>query len=216
MTRAVDITGQVFGRWTVTSRAEDSSRGKARWLCECECSELRTVRGDELRSGRSRSCGCVRTIHGCTKGGSRTPESRAWTAMRCRCRDRNDKDYGRYGGRGISVCDSWNSSFESFLKDMGERPSPKHSLDRIDNDGNYEPGNCRWTTQQVQIENRSITVWLTANGRRRTITQWCRHLGGGDSLVRDRLKAGWTEEEALSAPARKRRAGPRVSKTDKD
>ncbi len=201
----IDKTGQTFGRLIVTSRVKSSSGDRAFWLCDCECGEVVAVRSGDLQRGHTKSCGCLRAIHGCSGKNGRTSEYVAWVDMRIRCFNPNHRYYVRYGGRGISVCKQWDSSFESFLGDMGEKPSPKHSLDRIDNDGNYEPTNCRWATPLEQSNNRSSLVWITANGETHTQTQWSLKLGGVSTLVGSRLSTGWTKEQAVLTPVGERR-----------
>lgn len=160
-----DLTCRVFGRLTVQKRALNSRWRETRWECLCECGHRSVVRAKHLLSGRSRSCGCLmreltsalHRVHGRTK----TPIYRSWQMMLNRCSNKRCKDYHRYGGRGITVCDRWRfgdgnrSGFECFLADMGERP-PNTSIDRYpNNDGHYEPGNCRWATQSQQCRNKS-------------------------------------------------------------
>lgn len=158
--QAVDITGQKFGLWTVVARAPKRKQGNAIWWCRCECGAENAVSGGELKAGLSKSCGCrraecnrLKAAKHVTHGLSHTPEYTCWGSMRHRCRNPKSSKYADYGGRGISVCERWNS-FENFLADMGRRPTPAHSLDRINNDGNYEPGNCRWATPKEQMNNR--------------------------------------------------------------
>jgi len=161
----VDLTGRAFGRFAVQKRAINSRWRETRWECLCQCGHSSIVRAKHLLSGRSRSCGCLKRelavalhrVHGRTK----TPVYRSWQMMLNRCYNERGKDYRRYGGRGITVCDRWrfgngvHSGFECFLADMGERP-PATSIDRYpDNDGNYEPRNCRWATQSQQCFNKS-------------------------------------------------------------
>jgi len=165
-TRLVDITGLKFGRLTVVSRA-GSSGSHATWFCVCECGNTREISGNSLRRsgdklGRrpTRSCGClasdetrernVRSGHGLHG----TKEYRAWVGMITRCYNSNRNGFQHYGGRGIKVCDEWRDSPEEFIKHVGPAPSPSHSLDRIDNDGDYRPGNVRWATWNEQARNR--------------------------------------------------------------
>lgn len=123
--------------------------------------------------------------------------------MRTRCKNPGSKDYARYGGRGIRVCDRW-SSFDAFLSDMGPKPSRRRSLDRIDGEKGYGPENCRWATKRTQGENRSVTIWITHNGVTKTQSSWSRYLGGSTSLVAGRLAKGWTEEKAVTTPIKGR------------
>lgn len=159
MPRRIDITGRSFGRWTVLSYARNK-----RWLAKCACGEIREVAGDALRDGRSLSCGCLWkeiilttiTKHGCSTRAQRTREYSSWRAMNARCNAKPGSRYYRlYVSRGIKVCERWKHSFVNFLADMGPRPKAK-SLDRIDNNGNYDPKNCRWATQKQQMQNTRV------------------------------------------------------------
>lgn len=162
-----DLTGQSFGRLTAISVDPVRRNGRIYWLCSCSCGESKSVAALSLVKGVSRSCGCgtsdsnrLRSVHGKTN----TQEHRIWRQMLGRCSNSNLPGYKNYGGRGISVCARWKESFESFLKDMGVRPSPVHSIDRRDTNGNYEPGNCRWATRQEQNENSRISKLWFVNG----------------------------------------------------
>ena len=140
------------------------------------------------------------TRHGCARPGKITPEFRSWAHMRRRCKDQRDNRYDRYGGRGIVVCERWQTSFAAFLADMGPKPTPQHSIDRIDNDGNYEPGNCRWATRREQGNNTKRNRLLTLNGETMTVTEWSRKVGIHNRTIRARLARGWTVQDALLAP----------------
>lgn len=160
------MKGRKFGRWRVISTVIRRD-GRRFWGCECDCGVLKQVYEQSLKAGRSRSCGCLRKervshrrfIHGAAyiPGQSATPEYNAWQNAKRRCYDQNHPRYADWGGRGIAMCARWKDSFPSFLADMGPRPSPKHSLDRYpNNNGNYEPRNCRWGTAKQQVDNRRM------------------------------------------------------------
>lgn len=157
-----DLTGQRFGRLTVLARDRSKKTGQARWLCRCDCGTLTTVGSESLRGGRTKSCGCWRresitwhhTTHGLAPRQNRPRAYSSWYNMLNRCTNEDFPQYKDWGGRGITVCERW-LEFPNFLTDMGERP-PGLTLDRIDNNGNYEPGNCRWTTPHEQQMNTRV------------------------------------------------------------
>lgn len=161
MSTFIDRTGERFGRLTVLERTSQIGVKHISWRCLCECGQTITTHGDNLVAGRTTSCGCLRSqqttarnrIPGVTFLVTAHPLYETWTSMRKRCRNSACKDWFSYGGRGISVCAEWDS-FAQFAMDMGARPAKGYSLDRIDNDGNYEPGNCRWATASQQRRNQ--------------------------------------------------------------
>lgn len=165
MTKLKDLTGQTFGRLTVIDRAPNSKTGQAYWNCKGECRNVSIVRGAHLTSGRTTSCGCYSREFHTSHGLSDTPEYRAYYNMIKRCEYGNDEAYMDYGMRGIKVCPEWRNSFEKFIADMGPRSSDKHSIDRINVDGNYELGNCQWASAEDQERNKRIR-WDSLTGVR--------------------------------------------------
>lgn len=193
-----DHTGSRFGRLTVVGRAGTSPSKKVLWLCNCDCGEQATCIAQELTTGSTKSCGCLRrevtsqraTTHGMCRDGSLPPEYHSWSNMIQRCTNPNNPKYDDYGGRGITVCARWVDSFESFLEDMGEKPEG-YSVERINNNGNYEPGNCRWATQAEQVINSRHCRMLSFNGKTQAMSVWARELNIEYDTLRNRLDAGW-------------------------
>lgn len=199
-----DMTGQRFGRLVVMERSAKTRRA-AQWLCRCDCGKSAVSNGDNLRRGLAKSCGCISTErlvkatrrHGLT--GTRT--HRIWTSMLTRVTNPRRRNAHRYIGRNIQVCDRWKT-FDNFLADMGEAPTGM-SLDRYPNqDGNYEPGNCRWATYTQQARNTSVTRMVTVNGERIALRDACDSFGISVSTVSCRIRAGWPESRWLE-PSRR-------------
>lgn len=146
--------------------------------------------------------------HGHKPAGRASPEYITWNGMRARCTNPKNPNYDRYGARGVKVCDEWLTSFVTFLGDMGRKPTPQHSIERINNNGNYEPGNCRWATNKEQANNRRSSRLLTYNGLTQTVAFWAQLCGLRIGTLHSRLKSGWSVERALTTPIRVTAAKP--------
>lgn len=196
-------------RFTNYEVIEDGLRGKRGChyvRAKCECGEVRVVRAAHLLTGASKSCGCRRApisrARATTHGMNGTPEYKTWTAIIDRCSNAKAHGFENYGGRGIVICPRWRASFEAFFADMGPRPAGT-SIDRIDVNGNYEPGNCRWATQREQQNNRRDSRFIEARGERLTVADWARRLGISVDVIRARAgRLGWDAERALFTPVR--------------
>ena len=196
MTKMIDLAGQRFGRLTVLHRASNKGALVA-WHCRCDCGGALDVRGRALVTGNTQSCGCFRQERKTRHGMARSPEYRAWQDMNQRCSNPNSQRWDRYGGRGIECR---FTSFEQFLAEIGPRPSPRHSVDRIDNEGHYEPGNVRWALSKPQQRNLSTNHLLTWQGRTQCVSAWAEELGMKRDALWGRLRRGWSIERALSQP----------------
>lgn len=204
--------GARFGRLTVISIHTNASRlRETRWLCGCDCGKQKVISYQCLREGKSKSCGCLRSEvtsrRTRTHGMRNSPEFSIWTNMRRRCSDPTNKHYADYGGRGIHVCRRWNTSFKHFLSDMGCRPTRHHTIDRLDNNRDYDPLNCKWSTQIEQANNRRGNVLLDYLGAKFTVRQLMPLCTNGISFntLRSRiLERGWSVEGAISVPLHQR------------
>lgn len=201
---ARDLNGRKFGRWTVVERDSESQGGcgrHAKWVCQCECGAVHSVNSSMLVAGKSKSCGCLQselvsqrnTKHGMY--GTKIYE--AWNGMMDRCYNPNMKFFKHYGGRGIKVCDEWRD-FANFAKDMGNPPTPDHTLDRISTNGDYTPGNCRWATSLTQQNNRRNNIRITHKDVEKSVSEWSRELHIPAWKIRARLRAGWSVDRCLS------------------
>jgi len=217
----IDITGQVFGRLTAISfsRKPKGRKFSIVWLCRCECGGETTATVDLLRGGHVRSCGCyqreVAARANTEHGGHGTRLYRIWKNVVQRCTYPGFRDFHLYGGRGIKVCDRWRHSFAAFREDMGEPPTPKHSIDRIDNDGHYEPGNCRWATRREQNNNTRKNHFVTYAGETLTLSEWSRRTGIRAGLLHARItRPGWPAGRALSEPPNPKRQAAKLPARD--
>lgn len=183
----IDLTGKRFTRWTVAEWVE------GKWRCVCDCGNEALIATGTLNAGASKSCGCghreimrgLKTVH----GGKGTPEYRIWKHMRGRCNQPNDSHYKNYGGRGIKVCERWDS-FANFLADVGPRPSNDHSIERKDVNGNYEPDNVEWILKAEQARNTTKTVYVLDGGARKKLVDLALEVGVSANTMHQRVRRG--------------------------
>ena len=203
MSALIDLAGKKFGRLIVLYRTGTAKGNRPLWACRCDCGGKLITSGSNLRAGKTASCGCIHrdqlvkrnTTHGLSR--KYPGEYKIWKDMKARCNNQKNKHWKDYGGRGIVVSAKWTNDFATFLSDMGPRPVGL-TIDRIDNDGNYEPGNCRWATVYQQARNRRSNTLITHNGKTRTQAEWARLAGIGRSTLAYRLGKGWSFERAMS------------------
>lgn len=219
MSELIDLNGKKFGKLTVVKRVENNKHRQPQWLCKCDCGNETIVSGQKLRTGHTKSCGCIifeqktRLKHGMTN----TSLFTRWMNMKSRCYNPKNKRYSRYGARGITICDEWMdfSNFYNWAMQNGFKESL--TLDRIDNDNGYCPENCRWATQKQQSNNKSTNSIFEINGEKNTLSEWCDKnfdiLTNGREMsktsvykiVHSRmLKNNWDVEKALFTPIKKR------------
>ena len=204
--RFQDLTGRTFGELVILFYAGPIP-GHQLWAVRCKrCGEESTARANNLLTGHTTTCGCLQAdmrtsgVLRTTHGESRSPEWAVWQRMKNRCGNSSAKDFHNYGGRGITVCERWRNSFAAFIADLGKRQSRAHTLDRIDNDGNYEPSNCRWRTRKEQARNKRNNVHIVAKGESLLLTEWAAKLGIHHSVIINRIKRGWPPEKAVTTP----------------
>ena len=197
MAKFIDLTGQKFGKLTIVRRMENDKHNHARWLCQCDCGNEKVIMSSDIISGKTKSCGCIHTIHG-QGGKKKTRLYRIWTGMKTRCLNEKFRDYEDYGGRGITVCPEW-MEFEPFCEwAMANGYEDNLTLDRKDNNGNYCPENCRWETVKTQENNRRNNRLITHNGKTLTLSQWAEETGINMRTIQYRLNHGWDVCKALS------------------
>lgn len=198
------LIGQVFGRLTVLSYHHTSKR-KTYFLCQCACDNQTVVARSNIKSGHTRSCGCLQTLtptkHGHTPGKQRSPEYSAWTAMISRCCNPKNTHFQAYGGRGIAVCERWRNSFTDFLADMGPKRDPSLTLEREDNEKGYEPSNVKWATRADQMRNTRRTHLVTISGETHCLTDWATIIGISPRALADRIRK-WPDSRLLAPSCR--------------
>ena len=210
----IDMTGVRYGRLTAIKRVKNSKHSQTMWMFRCECGKEIVTTGWAVRSGHTTSCGCflsettasLKYSHGM----ARTRIYKIYQHMKERCYKTDDRAYGRYGGRGITICDEWleENGFENFYNwSILNGYNETLTIDRIDVNGNYEPSNCRWATWRVQANNKRNNRYVTYNGKTKTVSEWSQEYGIGEATIRSRLNRGWSVDETLNIPTKRKRGG---------
>ena len=204
MRKKINLLGQKFGKLTVIKELDErSKRGMVMWLCQCDCGNYVKHTCNDLRSGKSKSCGCSQNMGHPTHGKCDTRIYEIWASMKKRCLNKNCQSYDNYGGRGIIICDEW-LKFENFYTWAIENGyNDNLTLDRVNNNLGYNPNNCRWANRYTQANNKRNNVLITYNGKTQTLPQWCRELNLPYATIWDRVQKGWTDEEILTTPIKK-------------
>ena len=207
--RRIDLEGKRFGRLRVVKQVGISRQNRSiLWECVCDCGNIKITDTSHLNSGVTRSCGCLfKEVVSNLKfkhGGTKTREYYVWQGMKHRCFNQNDKEYKNYGGRGITVCDRWRNSFENFLHDMGNVPRGM-SIERINNEKNYSPENCKWATRKEQANNKRNNVKLKFGGASYGINDVAELTNINRKCIENRVYQGWTTPEVIFTPYRRKR-----------
>ena len=192
-----NLLGQRFGRLMVLESAPDNKFGKPRWLCKCDCGNEKIIEGRNLTGELTKSCGCLQIESKTTHGMWNTPEYNTWHSLRIQTTNPKLKKFEYYDKNNIKMCDRWLKSFENFYEDMGERPTDKHVLSRINNDGGFELSNCKWATKKEHSNNRRNTKYLTVDGKTKTLSEWSEISGTKPSILHGRLRRSWSHKEAI-------------------
>lgn len=208
----IDMIGKRYGKLLVLKESEPycaKDRKRITWLCQCDCGNTISVWGESLRSGHTSSCGClnkeINSVRMVKHNKTNTRLFNIWQGMRSRCYNKNDlNSYPRYGGRGIKMCGKWKNDFQTFYEwSMENGYSDDLSIDRIDNGGDYEPGNCRWVSSFVQSRNKRNNRFYTCDGKTLCLTDWSKESGIEFYCLRARLNRGWDIKKAITVPVRK-------------
>lgn len=213
--KSKDITGKRFGRLTALFKTENNKRNKAMWVCLCDCGKYVIEQASTLMSGKVNSCGCLLKewyAHGAEQTGEKshlykhgmcyTRINRIYRKIKQRCQNKNSQAYKRYGGRGIRICEEWEKNFISFYEwSIANGYNDSLTIDRIDNDGDYSPDNCRWADMKTQQNNRGNNTIIEIKGIRKTISEWCDEYGTNYRLAYKRIRNGWSPIDALAIPS---------------
>ena len=199
-TNFINLEDQVFHHLTV-----EKYLGKTKYLCHCKCGNKTEVKAGNLRTGNTKSCGCLqseitrqnRTKHGQSPRTGCSIEYQTWCWMKARCYNKKCRSYQDYGGRGIKVCQRWLEAFDNFFADMGPKPK-KSTIERIDNQGDYTPENCRWASYKEQVRNRRNSKRIEFSSQTKLLVEWTEELGLNYKKTHRRLRDGWTVEEAFA------------------
>lgn len=205
MSLLIDLIGQKFGKLKVLKRAKNDKCGNRCWLCQCSCGDENEiiVRGDSLKTGHTKSCGCFKKERATKHGHSQKNKTyKSWQSMIQRCINPNNDNYKDYGGRGITICDRWIKSFPDFLEDMGERP-PGYTIERKNNQEGYYLKNCYWATRSQQQRNTRRNHLVTFHGKTQCIAIWSEETGIPKHIIHQRLKRGWSTKRILTISVRR-------------
>ena len=198
MSRIINLVGQRFGKLMVEEYIGPHPSGSL-WQCTCDCGGESQVASNKLRRGQTKSCGCLVKKHGMHN----TITYKSYDTAKQRCNNPKNDNFHNYGGRGIAMCGRWNNpkdGFVNFLSDMGERPSKRHFIERIDNDGDYEPLNCKWADLVEQCNNRRGNRHITYDGETKTLANWARKMNMIPETISARIGRGWSVEKAIETP----------------
>lgn len=200
MKKVKNLIGQKFNKLSVIQRAKNSKSGNIRWLCKCECGKYTIVSSQNLKTGHTKSCGCLnKNATYITHNKSKTKLYKIWQGMKKRCFNKNEEHYKYYGERGIIVCDEWKNDFMSFYNwAINNEYKDNFTIERIDVNGNYEPSNCKWVTFQEQGYNKTNSKLYELNGEIKCLSQWCKLYNVDYHLVYKRLQRGWDLKSSLT------------------
>jgi len=201
VTKSIDLTGKTFNQLTIIHKNGTDKYGKPMWFCECTCGNTKTILGTSIRNGSTKSCGCLRkkqlSQRVKTHGLSKTVEYKIWKGIKKRCFNSSCKAFPNYGGRGITICDIWKNDAQAFIDYIGSRPSNEYSIERINNNKNYEPGNIKWATRQEQNGNQRSNRLITIKDKTKNVAQWGKISPVATSTIYSRLNKGWPPEDAV-------------------